>query len=197
MLEALSKMNNREMTAEIFKIWLAALDPWPFEEIKAAFNRFVQTESGMPDPAALLRILRGSREDRALSALMKVENAIEHHGAYATVVFDDPLIHAVIQSLGGWIKACRQTEYEFTWWSKNFRERYQYFEQTGLPPDVPARLAGLFDQANLPLGERSQKPVVIGDYEKAIGWFSKKENSVFPAGGAGRMPSEIGEGVQK
>lgn len=199
MLEALSKMNNREMTAEIFKIWLVALDPWPLEEIKAAFNRFVQTESGMPDPAALLRILRGSGEDRALSALMKVENAILHHGAYATVVFDDPLIHAVIQSLGGWIKACRQTEYEFTWWRKEFRERYRHYDRIGPLPDVPVQLSGIFDRTNLPRGEKPQKPVVIGDYEKAIGWVARRDHgspsSLEEKNPESRKPETVSRGI--
>ena len=181
MLEAISKMNNRELTAEIFKFWLAALDSFAFEDIKNAFNRFIQTESRMPQPADILKIIRGSGEDKALAALMKVEKAMDEHGAYATVVFDDPAIHATIQSLGGWIKTCRQTEYEFTWWKKEFRERYEHFDQYGLPPDIPAQLAGIFDQANLPLGENSQKPVVIGDYEKAIAWVSKRKKASTPA----------------
>jgi hypothetical protein len=27
-------------------------------------------------------------------------------GAYQSVVFDDPLIHLVLEDLGGWIKIC-------------------------------------------------------------------------------------------
>ena len=180
MLEAISKMKNREMTVVIFKFWLVALDGYPFEEIKNACNRYIQTEKGMPEPVDILKILRGSGEDRALAALLKVEKAMDEHGAYTTVVFDDPVIHATLQSLGGWIKTCRQTEYEFTWWKKEFRERYQHFDQYGLPPELPFRLPGIFDQSNLPLGEKPQKPEVIGDYEKAIGWVSKMEKSLAP-----------------
>ena len=181
MLEAISKMNNRELTAEIFKFWLAALDSFAFEDIKNAFNRFIQTESRMPQPADILKIIRGSGEGKALAALMKVEKAMDEHGAYATVVFDDPAIHATIQSLGGWVKACRQTEYEFAWWKKEFRERYAHFDQYGLPPDLPAQLSGIFDLANLPLGEKTRKPVVIGDYEKAIAWVAKRKKANAPA----------------
>ena len=174
-LEAISKMNNRELTDEIFKFWLAALESFTFEEIKNAFNRFVQTESRMPLPADILKIIRGSEEDRALEALMKVEKAMDEHGAYATVVFDDPAIHVTIQSLGGWVKACRQTEYEFTWWKKDFRERYQMIEQRGLPPDVPLKLFGIFDQTNLPMGRPPQTPQMIGDPGKIRAWIARVE----------------------
>ncbi len=176
-LEPVSELFSRPMTPEILNLWFGLLGPHSPDEIRKAFSRFIQAESRMPLPADILGILRGAGEDRALAALMKVEKAIDEHGAYATVIFDDPVIHATIQSLGGWIKSCRQTEYEFTWWKKEFRERYQYFEQYGPPSEVPVRLAGIFDQANLPRGETSQEPKVVGDYEKAIGWVSKREKS--------------------
>ena len=175
-LETISKMKNREMTAEIFKLWLAALDSYPFEEIKNAFNRYIQTERGMPEPVDILDILRGSSEDRALAALIKVETAMSRHGSYATVVFDDPIIHAVIDGLGGWIKCCRVTDRELTWWEKDFRERYRHHLSCGIPSDVSPKLLGILDETNLPMGESPQKPVVIGNYEKAIGWVSKLSN---------------------
>jgi len=176
MLEAISRMNNREMSAEIFKIWLAALNSHPFEEIKNAFNRYIQTESGMPAPADILNILRGSEEDLALAALIKVESAMSRYGSYATVVFDDPIIHAVIPELGGWVRTCRLSENEFTWWKKDFRERYQHHLRYGTLTNLPPKLLGIYDEKNLLFGEKPQKPEVVGNYEKAIGWVSKLSN---------------------
>lgn len=161
--------------------WLMDLGDYSFKEVLSAFDIWRKTNDRMPKISNIVGILEGSSEDRALAALIKVEKAMEMHGAYATVVFDDPGIHATIESLGGWIKACRQTEYEFTWWKKDFRERYQHFDQMGLSPEVPVKLPGILDQANLPLGEKPRKTEVIGDYEKAIEWVSKMEKSVSPA----------------
>ena len=165
----------------VLNFWLNGLAKFPFEDIKAAFENWMMTSDRMPKISNIVKTLEGSIEDRALAALLKVENAMEMHGSYATVVFDDPVIHATLQSLGGWINACRQTEYEFTWWKKEFRERYQHFEQYGLAPDVSVRLSGIFDETNLPLGGTPQKPKVVGDYEKAIGWVSKMEKAMSPA----------------
>ncbi len=172
---------REQLSENDIAFWLMDLGNYSFDEVLSAFETWRKTHDRMPKISNIIEIMKGSGEDRALAALMKVEKAMDEHGAYATVVFDDPVIHATIQSLGGWVKACRQTEYEFTWWKKEFRERYQHFEQYGPSPEVPVRLAGIFDQVNLPLGEKPRKPEIIGDYEKAIGWVSKMEKSVSPA----------------
>ncbi len=172
----------RESVSEtVLGFWIRGLGKFSFEEISVAFERWMMANDRMPRISNIVEILDGTGEDRALAALLKVERAMEEHGGYATVVFDDPVIHATIQSLGGWLKACRQTDYDFTWWKKDFQERYRHFDQYGLPPEVPVRLVGIFDQSNLPLGEKPQKPVVIGNYEKAIEWVSKMEKTVSPS----------------
>lgn len=196
MLETISKMKNREMTAEIFKLWLAALNSYPFEEIKNAFNRYIQTERGMPEPVDILDILCGSSENLALAALIKVEKAMSRYGSYATVVFDDPIIHAVIDGLGGWIKCCHVTDRELTWWEKDFRERYRLHLSCGIPSDVSPKLLGILDETNLPHGAIPQKPVVIGDYEKAIGWVSKLENPEFLSLDREKYPQKIDESIR-
>lgn len=184
------------MTGEIFKLWLGVLENYPFEEIQNAFNRYLQTESRMPLPADILKILRGSEDDLSLAALIKVEKAMSRHGSYATVVFDDPIIHAVVDELGGWIKCCHGTDKELTWWEKNFRERYRHHLRCGIPRDVTPKLLGILDETNLPHGATPQKPVVIGDYEKAIGWVSKLENPDFLALDQKKYPQKIDESLR-
>ena len=167
MLEAISKMNNREMTAEIFKIWLMVLSPYSFEEIRSAFNLFITSESRMPMPADIVRIIRGSGEDRALSALIKVENAVRRHGAYETVVFDDPGIHAAIAGLGGWIRLCGLTDTEMVWWRKDFRERYEHWSKIGHSEnEYPIKLPGIHELGNMEAGYPPGPPVIVGDRDK-------------------------------
>lgn len=169
MLGTISKMKNMELTPEIFKIWLMALDPYPFEKIRKAFNRFINTESRMPMPADIINIIRGSEKDRALAALIKVDRAIRTHGAYATVVFDDPGITAVIKELGGWIHLCGLTEAELIWWRKDFRERYELGirgELKETEEQTSPKLPGLFELSNMEAGYPPPPPVLIGDREK-------------------------------
>ena len=166
----------RESVSEtVIDFWTHGLAKFSFEEIQVAFERWMRTNDRMPRISNIGEILQGDGSGRALAALLTVEKAMDEHGAYATVVFDDPAIHATIQSLGGWIKACRQTEYEFTWWKKDFRERYQMIDQRGLPPDVPLKLFGLFDQTNLPMGRPPQTPRLIGDPGKIREWVARVE----------------------
>lgn len=170
--------SSRPISDVTIGAWMATdlrlFDP---ESVSRAFACWINAgDSRMPTPVEILKILRGSEEDLALAALIKVEKAMSRHGSYATVVFDDPIIHAVIDELGGWIKCCHVTEKELTWWEKDFRERYRHHLRRGIPLDVSPKLLGILDETNLPHGETPQKPVVIGDYEKAIGWVSKLEN---------------------
>ena len=166
---------REQLSENDIAFWLMDLGNYSFDEVLSAFETWRKTHDRMPKISNIIEIMKGSGEDHALEALMKVEKAMDEHGAYATVVFDDPAIHVTIQSLGGWVKACRQTEYEFTWWKKDFRERYQMIEQRGLPPDVPLKLFGIFDQTNLPMGRPPQTPQMIGDPGKIREWIARVE----------------------
>lgn len=157
-------------------LWLRDLSPFSFDDILSAFGKWRQSSDRMPKISNIVEIIRGSEEDLALAALIKVENAMSRYGSYATVVFDDPIIHAVIPELGGWVRTCRLSENEFTWWKKDFRERYQHHLRYGTLTNLPPKLLGIFDEKNLLFGEKPQKPKVVGNYEKAIGWVSKLSN---------------------
>lgn len=157
-------------------LWEAGLKKFSPDEIKTAFGVWINREDRMPKISNIVQILNGSDEDLALAALVKVEEGMRLHGGYATVVFDDPVIHAVIGQLGGWIRLCSLTEEKFVWWKKDFLERYRHHLRTGLRlEDVSPKLFGIFDQANLPLRMKAQKPAVIGDFKKAVGWTAKIE----------------------
>ena len=157
-------------------LWLRDLSPFSFDDILSAFGKWRQSSDRMPKISNIVEIIRGSEEDLALAALIKVENAMSRYGSYTTVVFDDPIIHAVIPELGGWVRTCRLSENEFTWWKKDFRERYQHHLRYGTLTNLPPKLLGIFDEKNLLFGEKPQKPKVVGNYEKAIGWVSKLSN---------------------
>lgn len=173
------------MTADYYKetlsegdinLWLRDLSPFSFDDILSAFGKWRQSSDRMPKISNIVEIIRGSEEDLALAALIKVESAMSRYGSYATVVFDDPIIHAVIPELGGWVRTCRLSENEFTWWKKDFRERYQHHLRYGTLTNLPPKLLGIYDEKNLLFGEKPQKPKVVGNYEKAIGWVSKLSN---------------------
>ena len=167
--EKISKVYGRSLSPDVLDLWIECLKPFTFDAVKDAMGQFVQTESRMPVPADILKILRGTVQDRSLSALVKVETAVRRHGAYTTVVFDDPGIHAAIAGLGGWIRLCGLTETEMVWWRKDFRERYEHGARIGLSEtEIPGKLPGIFELGNMESGFPPGPPVMIGDRDKCL-----------------------------
>ena len=179
-------------------LWLMDLSPFSFGDILSAFGKWRQASDRMPKISNIVEIIRGSEEDLALAALIKVENAMARYGSYSTVIFDDPIIHAVIPELGGWVRTCRLSENEFTWWKKDFRERYQHHLRYGTLTNLPPKLLGIYDEQNLLFGEKPQKPKVVGNYDKAIGWVSKLSNPESLSGlksASEKIASSIKDGI--
>ena len=168
LLTVLADMYRKDMSEGEFKVWGMVLDRYEHEEISQAFSLYLAQESRFPTPADIVSRINGDAEGKALDALIKVEKAMELHGSYRTVIFDDPIIHFVIDELGGWIKSCRVSEGEFTWWKKDFRERYKHHLKYQVNPLEVPPLIGIFDSHNLPKGSPAQIPVFIGNKDKCL-----------------------------
>lgn len=119
-----------------------------------------------PKPADIVRQIDGDSESRALTAWSKVERAISSAGPWATVAFDDAIIHAVLEEMGGWPKVCDVTEKELPFMRNEFTKRYQGFIMR--PPQAyQPKMLGLQEIHN---GENSDiRPVfkLIGNPEMA------------------------------
>lgn len=84
-----------------------------FDAIYGAVNQFrLQGAFGGIATHTLIAILEGTTSDRASEAYRKVFNAIKAHGSAHSVCFDDPLIHIVIDRLGGWTGLCHSKHLE-------------------------------------------------------------------------------------
>ena len=142
------------------------------EQLAAAVNEIHRTRRfpKLPMPAEFLEAALGRKEDLAIFALQKVRGAIQRHGAYDSVIFDDPAIHSTIEALGGWIKICSMQEEEFKWAEKDFMKIYQAF--SGKSVKAPTKLIGITEQQNSARGffDHIPKPVYIGDKKKALAW---------------------------
>ena len=105
-------------------------------------------------------------EDMAIVEVGKVLEAARRHGAYSSVVFDDPVTQAVLaRAYGGWAKLCSecdaqgfQREFVRTWMAY-FRQGVKHF----------GHLPGILETANRYTGfsEQIPPPKLIGDQEKA------------------------------
>jgi hypothetical protein len=143
-----------------------ALARFDIQDISLALTAHMNDPEGgrfAPKPADIVRQIEGGSESRALSAWSKVERAIGAAGPWASVAFDDAIIHAVLEEMGGWPKVCEVTEKELPFMRNEFAKRYQGFI-TRPPESYQPKMLGLQEQHN---GEAGSLLKLIGNIEKA------------------------------
>lgn len=161
---------RQDVSSFALSVWWEACQSFDFEQVsKALTAHAMDPERGQfaPKPADLVRKLQGTHTDRALIAWGKTLDAIQRVGVYSSVVFDDGVIHAVIEDLGGWPKVCRTQHDELQFVQKRFCDSYRAY--AGRPEGVayPAKLMGAADAENARLGHKVQPPALIGDARAA------------------------------
>ena len=91
---------------------------------RACYNVMqTKTISTFPLPGELRDAL--GRKDRPLEAWLEARVAVTIYGHNYSIRFQDPIIHSVIEALGGWVEFCSFPKSENTWREKDFKERYK------------------------------------------------------------------------
>jgi hypothetical protein len=171
-LEVLAGVHDfygKELSAFAGQVWWQAVSGFGLEQAtKALSAHLMDPDRGqfMPKPADLVRQLQGTHADRSLVAWGKVLETIRRVGAYKTVVFDDPAIHAAITDMGGWPAVCCTEVDELPFLQKRFCELHRVFAQRG-QGEYPPALMGVFEAANRHNGQPVQPPILIGDPARA------------------------------
>jgi len=155
----------------ILKIWFAALADYSIEEVAEGVLAYIKSPDHgnfKPKPADIIRQIDGTSADKAMDAWTKVESAVRHIGTYRTVVFDDAIIHRVIQDMGGWCCMGEKQESELPFVQKEFLNRYRSICQQRSLTSYPGKLLGHIEANNNLTGfDTTDKPVAIGDKQKA------------------------------
>lgn len=143
------------------QVWWDACKPFDLEQVRKAISgHAMHPEKGQfcPKPADLVRELAGTHTDRALLAWGRVSRAMSDVGAYASVDFGDPAIHATVRELGGWAAICRVENDEQHFLQKRFCDFYRTYTTRGAP-DAPLQLQGAHDVTNAGLSLTSPDAV--------------------------------------
>lgn len=154
-------------------VWWTALKGYDLPTVIDAFNRhLVNPDTGqfVPKPADIIRMLEGSTQDSALIAWTKVDQAMRLVGTYPDVVFDDALIHRIIQEMGGWVALGMKKESEWPFVAKEFENRYRGYKARSETPPYPPVLSGIFSSENSMNGyaDKTATPTLIGNEQLAM-----------------------------
>lgn len=157
---------GRSQSEGAIDISFQALQRFDIQDISLALTAHMNDPEGgrfAPKPADIVRQIEGGSEARALAAWSKVERAIGAAGPWASVAFDDAIIHVVLEEMGGWPKVCDVTEKELPFMRNEFTKRYQGFiTQTGVA--YQQHMIGLEELHN---GAERRVLKLIGDPVKA------------------------------
>lgn len=169
-LSGVASYYRKDTSDFFFSVWLHCLADYDMETIRKAFNAYAvnpDAKGFMPSTNEILREIKGSSSDSAELAWGKSLKAVSRAGKHNDVAFDDALIHAVIEDMGGWIKFCGVTDDELPFHRLQFIKSYQAYRNRGEFPDYPRVMVGMSNLHNSANGFRCAPPLLIGDPEKA------------------------------
>lgn len=161
---------ERELSEFALNVWWQALRPFDLQTIKRAFGlHTVNPDFGqyLPKPADITRLMGGSGSDSSMQAWSKVDAAVRSVGVYESVVFDDAIIHKVLEEMGGWISLGMKNENDWPFVAKEFQTRYRgYAMRHDCGADYLRVLVGMNEAQNSRSGFQSRPPLLIGDVSR-------------------------------
>ena len=132
----------------LMALYWRALEHLTLEQIKEGISRHIASlgcGQFMPKP---VDIMPRRIEASGLMAWEDVIEAMEHHGAYRTVQFQDGVTAAIIRDMGGWPEVCYRQMHDENeiWLQKEFVQRYKEYAANNRV--FRGALTGLSDQDN-------------------------------------------------
>ena len=167
-IRGLGEMYNRQASSQLIAMYWQSLKQYDYNTVSKAVQRHYsdpEKSPFFPKPGDIILWIDGGMEDRSQLAWAKVERAVRVVGPYQSVVFDDAVIHAVIEQMGGWPKLCNQPDNrELKFAGIAFTKLYRANRNT---KDFPAKLCGIADSENQLRGSKASAPVLIGNSSQA------------------------------
>ena len=164
LMTGIGEYYGKQMSPMLIDIYWNGLQSYDFEAVKAAINAHVRnpdTGQFMPKIADVEKFAHGNTGTRAMQAWVKVARAVQEIGTYRTVQFDDPIIHAVIDDMGGWPAIGQIMNDELPFKIKEFEKRYMAYLQVAPVRKPPDMLLGIYDRTNRTLGYVGEMDTVL------------------------------------
>jgi hypothetical protein len=164
MLDKAFRQETSEMGNEVY--WQGLRD-CEIEDVKAAFVKAIRDLKFYPKVAELRGYIIGEADDMAALAWREVNKAIGMPGTYVSVMFGDPVIHWVVEQMGGWPAMGLITKDDAPFREQDFRRLYSVGLKRGIGwADVSGYLKGRFamDDAMKPVGAGHEVKQIECDY---------------------------------
>lgn len=153
------------------EIYKTLLEDIPENKFITGINNMLRERvfSNLPMPAEIREYSLGLKEDEMMvrinRAKLLLNKGISKAGIYNDVVFEDPVIHLCIDSIGGWINFCKKSSKEVEDWLKwDFPKLYRSFS---------TRKQSILSLVLEGKGDKDLKEVCyIGNKEKYLKWSS-------------------------
>lgn len=178
-IAALALVFERETSPELTDIyWKAVGSRYPAEEMERAFSRAMTECRFFPRPAELIEFIEGSKASRGEVAFGMMIHAMQRVGSAPSVRFLDPVIHAVVSTLGGWPAVCQWAIAETPFRRKEFLTLYERYAGE---KNLPTYLLGAEEHHNRVAYSALVSPPVLVGPGKAAGQFQITKPTQTPA----------------
>lgn len=172
LLAGVHEFYGKQMSSFSTDVWIQAMQGYDLAAIRDALGRHAMNpDSGqfMPKPADVVRMIDGGTADSALVAWSKFDKAVRSVGPYMSVAFDDPIIHRIIEDMGGWTSFDRKTEDEWPFIRNEFTTRYRGYSGRRVAVECKPKMLGMIDadRESKGLPHDSKMLRLIGDQAKA------------------------------
>lgn len=117
-------------------------------------------------PAHVVAQIEGRGDDRGGSAWRKLYGAIGSVGNYSDVVFDDPIIHAIVDNEGGWQHVSLMTDEDTKFLQARFNKQYNGYVSKSGQFEYPRVLRGATNADRTAKGLPPVAPETVGDVER-------------------------------
>lgn len=148
------------LPVEAVKLYMLLLRDFSLAQVRYALQEHMKVSPFMPKPADLIKILRGSLEERTARAWAEVLEAVRKLGPYESVRFSSPATHYALMRMGGWESLCERLTVD----NENFKARdfavyYALGEKAADWDRVPAYFASLYERHNRLYGYDFTQPI--------------------------------------
>lgn len=163
---------KREINPKLFYLALKDLTD---DQFLGSILQIVQKTTKLFPDDNLIAMIRektsGTEQDRAVLAWDEATSAVKKHGFYKTVSFEDAVINAVIESMGGWEAFSNIEAEDVPFRKKDFLELYKAI--SGSARKLPEKLPGHFERIN----SVPEKVILIKSQKERLGLGNQGEKN--------------------